>query len=460
MKATCPTTFGDSCAADRCTRVRCKACSSDPPPYSSSPIDRDGKMENQTLGKMCQSRGKNGIGQNSIVRWKCVKLQSSVEKISDSKKRSRLETDLTNRVLILTGSERGLVSGKEKGNQMPIVLIDGRTNVQGDYAEKPNSRERLRFPRQIGLPFSECENIPGWKAFESFTCKEGTLKGVCYRITVIRQLFRYAQGQGQVPSFALLFEKSLIEQFIDRVINDEYSKAKTKINKLWALRFALGWVDIYAGLGETEVTGSGDVGVVRYLSVLISSKVSQLHQQAKVDSGLGIEKEVMDARHLYLTKDEFKSLAVALVNELFSVERKMIQPSHDMPGLVAQFRRCLFTAFFVVIPVQRLRVIFDLRWKDVSLFAIGEGGSIQIGVEKTSFAKLGRGETIGRAVFIPEILARFIRSWRIITIYDSNEDYLFNTNGRYMVSSEASALVIATTRKLIGRNISAQTLKN
>ena len=150
------------------------------------------------------------------------------------------------------------------------------------------------------------------------------------------------------------------------------------------MRFALRWVDTYAGLGEVEITGSGCVGVVRYLSVFISSKVSQLHQQAKVDAGLVVEKEVMESRNRYMTKEEFRDLAVTLINHLFVIERKLCVESYNITGLVAEYRRCLFTAFFVVIPVQRLRVIFDLRWKDISLFEIGDGGSMQVGVEKTS----------------------------------------------------------------------------
>ena len=167
----------------------------------------------------------------------------------------------------------------------------------------------------------------------------------------------------------------------------------------------------------------------------------------------------MEERNRYLSLDEFKLLAVQLINELLRLESKMSEPSHDMPGLVSEFRRSLFTAFFVVLPVQRLRVIFDLRWKDITLFEIGDGGSMRVGVEKTSFAKLGRGETIGRAVFIPEVLARFVRSWKQITTFNRDSDYLFGNNGRYLVSSEASQMVISTTKKMTSKHISAQTLR-
>ena len=460
-----------------------------PPPYSKYNGARQQNYGVERVRIENVKQRKSGIGQISIMRWKnggCGKGDKKIGgcgnsdkeighrgkgaiggsgkggvKIGTRGKRIRSERDLADIINIDKDVKKSIVGNmKWKGSdRLPVVLIVKKSNGNIDAKGNNHSDERLRFPRKVGMPFSECEKVLGWKAFESFTCKEGTLKGVCYRLTVVRQYFKFAQDNGRTVSFELFFDSELTEKFVSMIIGDEFAKAKTKINKLWALRFAFGWLETYSGLGVSELSGSGNIGILRYLSVLVSSKVSQLHQQAKADAGIEIEKEVMVARNRFLSKEQFKSLAIQLINQLFLLERELCEPCHEIDALIAKFRKCLFTSFFVVIPVQRLRVIFDLRWKDIALFEIGDGGSIQVGVEKTSFAKLGRGETIGRAVFIPEVLARFVRFWKVVTPYKEDNDYLFGNNGKYMVSSEASQIVISVMKKLTGKHISAQTLR-
>ena len=112
-------------------------------------------------------------------------------------------------------------------DRLPIVLIRKNPDSMTNYSTAKDTGERLRFPRQVGMAFSDCELIPGWKSFESFTCKDGTLKGVCYRLTVVRQFFKFAEGEGNTPGFALFFDKKLSVKFIERVIGDEYAKPKT-----------------------------------------------------------------------------------------------------------------------------------------------------------------------------------------------------------------------------------------
>ena len=53
------------------------------------------------------------------------------------------------------------------------------------------------------------------------------------------------------------------------------------------------------------------------------------------------------------------------------------KPVNNRP-LVFEFRRCLFTAFFVLIPVQRLRIIFDLRWRDITLYDGNIGSAFKL----------------------------------------------------------------------------------
>ena len=144
---------------------------------------------------------------------------------------------------------------------------------------------------------------------------------------------------------------------------------------------------------------------------------------------------------------------------MIKIELELATKHVNNRPLVFEFRRCLFTAFFVLIPVQRLRIIFDLRWRDITLYDGNKGGCIQVGIEKTSFGKLGRGETIGRSLFIPEVLSRFIRCWKLITKFNAPDYYLFVADGRYLVSSEASRLVTLTTKLLTRKHVTAQTLR-
>ena len=185
---------------------------------------------------------------------------------------------------------------------------------------------------------------------------------------------------------------------------------------------------------------------LRYLGALISAKVSQLHQQAKIDVSLSIQKEVMIDRRITWIGNNSVFWGRKLIERLNVLEIALRTPSSNRTATAFAYRRTIFTAFFVLIPVQRLRVIFTLRWKDVTLEGT-DGGNLQIGIEKTSFAKLGRCETIGRALFLPEILcSHSLRAWRTITKFNTDDDYLFGAKGRYLVSSEASRLVIETTR--------------
>ena len=102
--------------------------------------------------------------------------------------------------------------------KMPVVLIHRKSKIDGDLIPEHNSEERLRFPRQVGISFKECHMVNGWKEFESFTCKDGTLKGVCYRLTVVRQFFKFGRDEGRVPSFGLFFERELTQKFTRRLL--------------------------------------------------------------------------------------------------------------------------------------------------------------------------------------------------------------------------------------------------
>lgn len=335
----------------------------------------------------------------------------------------------------------------------PIILIKKIKNKKEE-----GMIDRVRFPRQEGISFDRAERIPGWKRFESFTCRPGTLRGVCYRLTVARQFFQFALEQREKAHFASFFNRELVERHIEMIVADELAKAKTKVNKLWALRYTLGWLENCLCLEDIRITGDGNIMGLRYLGALISAKVSQLHQQAKIDVSLSIQKEVMIDRQNYLDREQFSILGRKLIERLNVLEIALRTPSSNRTATAFAYRRTIFTAFFVLIPVQRLRVIFDLRWKDVTLEGT-DGGNLQIGIEKTSFAKLGRCETIGRALFLPEILCVYLRAWRTITKFNTDDDYLFGAKGRYLVSSEASRLVIETTKELVGKRVSAQALR-
>lgn len=337
----------------------------------------------------------------------------------------------------------------------PIVEIRPSTPTNSSHIQK----ERQRFPRQVGLSFSQCQRICGWKAFEEYTCKPGTLIGVSYRLTVVRQFFRYARDHKASLSFKLFFDIEMVDKFLLLIISDPLAKAKTKINKLWALRFVMGWLIICVKRGETDIVGSNEAGLLEGYVAMISSHVSHLHQQAKIDYTLVNRKEVLQSRNVYLSIQEFRQLGINLVSRLNELQLAIDSYDINRRENVSEYRRCLFTAFFVLIPVQRLRVIFDLRWIDITLYGESKGGCIQVGIEKTSYSKLGRGETIGRSLFVPEVLCKLVRYWRTVNSHCLDHDYVFSANGRYLVSSEASRMVTMTTEKLAGKHVTAQTLR-
>jgi hypothetical protein len=157
--------------------------------------------------------------------------------------------------------------------------------------------------------------------------------------------------------------------------------------------------------------------------VVIGGKVSQLHQQSKFDSTLMNKKELLISRNVYLDRNQFRDLGSSLVRTLYELESKYMLKKRCATR--QRFRRLLFTSFFVLIPVQRLRVIFELRWKDISMSNEGNGGVLQIGIEKTSFSKLGRSETIGRTLYIPEVLCGFLKIFRdVMTNFRAADDYV------------------------------------
>ena len=417
--------------------------------------------------KFKEREGVNRIGPISTTMWKSDHAHNAIGAISTDQGKEKKYTvkelcSSEKRLAFIVDSRPPCKIPWEQSNirrKLPWVVISKSSTDTSIIHNVGRATERIRFPVQEGVPFKTCATIPGWERFESFTCKPGSIKGVCYRLTVVRQFFRYAVENDREMSFRLFFDVPFVEDFIYKVVRDTLVKAKTKINKLWALRFALGWLDSCVGLNDERITGVGDVRGLRYLSVLVSSKVSHLHQQAKVDVTLAHSKEVLEQRNSFLTRDEFNALGENLVNQLYDLEISLHTANVNRSSKESAFRRCLFTSFFILIPVQRLRVIFDLRWKDIVFYGHGNGGLIQIGIEKTSFAKLGRGETIGRSLFIPELVCGFLQTWYHISEHTAQGDYVFSGNGRYLVASEASRLVSTTTKKLTGKHITAQTLR-
>ena len=101
----------------------------------------------------------------------------------------------------------------------------------------------------------------------------GTLKGVNYRLTVVRQFFRYAKSEKCEPSFLAFFDNKLIDGFVHKIIQDPLAKAKTKINKLWALRFVFGWLIICEKRGNAMITGGKGTKLLEYYIAIISSHV-------------------------------------------------------------------------------------------------------------------------------------------------------------------------------------------
>ena len=84
---------------------------------------------------------------------------------------------------------------------------------------------------------------------------------------------------------------------------------------------------------------------------------------------------------------------------------------------------------------------------------------MKIGIEKTSFAKLGRGETVGRCLYLPRIITENMRYWKVLNGKDEEDDFIFRWNNRLMEASEASAAIHWVTERLTGKHIGAQTLR-
>ena len=101
---------------------------------------------------------------------------------------------------------------------------------------------------------------------------------------------------------------TLIDGFLHKIIQDPLAKAKTKINKLWALRFVFGWLIICEKWGNAMITRGKGTKLLEYYIAIISSHVSHLHQQAKIDSTLANQKEVLVARNGFLESQNSRSL--------------------------------------------------------------------------------------------------------------------------------------------------------
>ena len=294
----------------------------------------------------CGKCGTPGMGAEGIStpEWKCETKCLGFPLRSGNLKRMRYDMTIAQNMTIEEINMAPGTPGTHK-KKNPIILIKKIKNKKEE-----GMIDRVRFPRQEGISFDRAERIPGWKRFESFTCRPGTLRGVCYRLTVARQFFQFALEQREKAHFASFFNRELVERHIEMIVADELAKAKTKANKLWALRYTLGWLENCLCLEDIRITGDGNIMGLRYLGALISAKVSQLHQQAKIDVSLSIQKEVMIDRQNYLDREQFSILGRKLIERLNVLEIALRTPSSNRTATAFAYRRTIFTAFFVLIP--------------------------------------------------------------------------------------------------------------
>lgn len=129
------------------------------------------------------------------------------------------------------------------------------------------TRPVIRGPRKTGMSLSWCrENINGWAEFEKHTLRLSQEPTVCYRLTVIRQLFKEWIDNGITePSFRKMFDVKVMEDFLCNIENDSTITPSTKINKLWALSFVLGWLSRRADVHGDSIIFGESKGNSKYI---------------------------------------------------------------------------------------------------------------------------------------------------------------------------------------------------
>lgn len=348
----------------------------------------------------------------------------------------------------------------DKNNQKAI-----KGKVRPLYNGRIAEHKHYKTPRYMGIPKEEALKIKGTSIFlNSFINNQNTNNlSDMFKLTVLRQFFRFCYDKNFLPiSFCLLYNVKAVEAFTHFICKSYNACAKTKLNKLYGLKFILNWMYNRSAFKEQEFYSSNNKKILQSLAFFIQNLCRNMTPQVKSEEKRATTRTFYEERNQYLTLDEFRNLGKKLLKELEKKYNflKTLNNLNLYKDEIYSYEKTLFVSLFVLIPVQRLQLILNLRNKDIIFNQKSNTVSFHIGVEKNSYRKYSSTDKVGRFVFVPNVLSRFLYVWVLrFQIILLSQDHVFRRNnenlcifinsyGTPFTSRMASKIIKQTTQKL------------
>lgn len=193
-----------------------------------------------------------------------------------------------------------------------------------------------------------------------------------------------------------------------------YYKDTSKLNLIEALKRPIKWLMMCQRDSSIEFSLNMNSKSLNLAFDIVSDWCRKIRPFQKAEMGRTTSIAYQQQLKQYLDFENFGRLGLEICNwlDFFQrcIQKEPVGTSRWRRNCMS-FQKFLVCGLFVLIPTQRRSQIARVQTKDLGTIS-SDQVYINIGIEKNSFRKMGMRHSVGRHVFVPPPLSRYLLLWK------------------------------------------------